>query len=136
MWFWKKKPECEHEYEIIKNDDFYDPDTVHEPFKHFSEKFFTPQTKIVFPDEFLEILKDKNIDEKKMADKIINSLENVYQKEYENKVKELINSFRKTGHVVIQRCKKCGKITKDITWYTPIYHGPNSVMESFFGKGN
>ena len=135
MWpFKEKKPECEHEYEILKNEDFYDPDSIKEPYVSPISKLLTQELKITFPKEFLEILKDKDIDEQKLIDMVYTSLEKTYQKEYDDKVKHYINTFKKGGHVIIQRCKKCGKITKDITWYKSIYQGPNSVMETFFGK--
>lgn len=135
MWpFKEKKPECKHEYEILKNEDFYDPDSIKEPYVSPISKLLTQELKITFPKEFLEILKDKNIDEQKLIDMVYTSLEKTYQKEYDDKVKHYINTFKKGGHIIIQRCKKCGKITKDITWYKQIYQDPNSVMETFFGK--
>ena len=135
MWpFKEKKPECEHEYEILKNEDFYDPDSIKEPYVSPISKILTQELKITFQKEFLEILKDRNLDEQKLYDLIHNQLEKMYQKEYEDKINEYIQTFKKGGHIIIQRCKKCGKITKDITWYKQINQGPNSVMETFFGK--
>jgi len=119
----KKKPECEHEYEVIHNADFYDQ---YQPRYHTIWDCFT-ETKIRFSDEFLKILKEKGISEEKVLNLIRENLEPVYKEE----LKKELEKRKAIGHVIIQRCKKCGKIYKDVTSYNDIR--TKSVVESLIG---
>ena len=110
MWpFTKNKPECEHEYEVIHNSDFYSQYqyTYSSIFDSFSE------IKIKFQDEFLKILKNKNLDKEEVLKLIKDDLEPAYQE----RLKKELEKRKAIGHVVVQRCKKCGKIYKEVINY-------------------
>lgn len=110
MWpFIKNIPKCEHEYEVIHNEDFYSQYQIdrHSIFDCFSE------LKIKFQDEFLKILKSKNIDKEEIIKLIRDDLEPAYQE----RLKKELEKRKAIGHVVVQRCKKCGKIYKEVINY-------------------
>lgn len=106
-----KNPECEHEYELIHNEDFYDEGLYSSVRNPLWECF--GEIKIKFQDEFLKILKEKGISEEKVIELIRDNLEPAY----EERLKKELEKRKAIGHVVIQRCKKCGKIYKEVINY-------------------
>lgn len=108
--FGHKKPECEHEYEMIHNADFYNEGYKYE--RHPLWECFG-ETRIRFQDEFLKILKEKGVSEEKVLQLIRDNLEPAY----EERLKKELEKRKAIGHVVVQRCKKCGKIYKEVINY-------------------
>lgn len=111
MWpFSKKKPECKHEYIVIHNADIYNEGPVYQRsplWECFGE------TRIKFQDEFLKILKEKGVSEEKVLQLIRDNLEPAY----EERLKKELEKRKAIGHVVVQRCKWCGHIYKEVINY-------------------
>ena len=114
MWPFSKKPEkpeCEHEYELIHNEDFYN-EGIYSTARNSLWQCFG-ELKINFQDEFLKILKEKGVSEEAVLKLIRDNLEPAYEKRLE----EELEKRKAIGHVVVQRCKKCGHIYKEVINY-------------------
>ena len=105
------KTECEHDYEVIHNADFYNEGLYSSARNSLWECF--GELKINFQDEFLKILKEKGVSEEAVIKLIRNELEPSYKKRLE----EELEKRKAIGHVVVQRCKKCGHIYKEVINY-------------------
>lgn len=117
-WFFKR---CNHEYELISNQDLYEDNLINNAAECINNMYTTTEIKYTFSEDFIELLKNKNIS----VDDVIKALENSRETEKDKQIKQLKkqlkdNNRKVIGHYTCQRCKKCGAIVEHTKYFDPI----------------